>query len=831
MSPRGAVWLALWALISSVLQAAERLALDTQTPYQLSELNTPAWQAADELLVFGHNPHKRAITLVLRLDDVQSDAYPSRFNREWRLPPGEFSLALPLRGLRSNDRRLLRREALRRLFLFVEDGAPALHLQALELNRLHLPPSLLAWDFSSVDGPCQSGFRCVETTEPSLRGTALEARQRPSADPLLGAGIRGIEQLHLPLAPGRWRVRLWREDLGEWEYLAHPLQRQIREGQHLLLDERFSPRQLYAQRYLAGRTREWLPGADAWQSIGQWRGEAFELEREVGRQGLTLDFAGDGSDARYLAAVLAWPLDGVDAAEAAAAVQRLDAYRAARFVQAWPVSAPVLPASATQLSLQRSAVADWLSPPPPLAPLRSGTGGQLHLGLRIDSTVDDDAPLLLIQPPQLGDRQLPLQVRFGHWRLQRPQAAASLLQAGAGHLRADLAGLRLRAAVPRRLVLTVSVPAGSPPGHYRGQVQLASRDAFAHYTFSVEVLATALAEPAQGVGLYHENLPIADWFAELSASQAAQQRCDWQTLRSLGMNRIAPALITPNNAYQALNLEAQLAALQQSGFSGPHLAYAPLKRLRAGLGDEASRDQLGAVQARLTASGAPTLWWALADEPPLESLPALRRYAASLRQTPGVLLAGQLNHPAQADLLPVLDVALVNPGYGADQADIQALQAAGKQAWFYNLGHERVAAGFYLWRSGASGLLQWHARMPSADPFDPTDGREADFNYLWPEPLIGDLQGPCTAQDIDERLLQLSQGIEDLRWLTWLDQQAIRQPAAAQLRAQLWAQVPSHWRRAEQLHEARLEGWRAAMLELAQALQGSLGQTPLPTTP
>ncbi|WP_397377199.1 hypothetical protein [Pseudomonas sp.] len=831
MSLRRAVGLALGMFVSSLLAAGERLALDTRTPYQMSALNTPAWQAADELLVFGHNPHKRAITLVLRLDDVQSDAYPSRFNREWRLPPGAFSLALPLRGLRSNDGRLLRRQALSRLFLFVEYGAPALHLQALELASLSLPASLLAWDFGSADGPCQSGFRCVEPTDPSLRGAALEARQRPYADALLGAGIRGIEQLHLPLTAGRWRVRLWREDPGEWEYLAHPLLRQVHAGQQLLLDERLSPRQWYAQRYLAGRNREWQAGTDAWQSLGQWRGEPFEFDTTVAAQGLTLDFAGDGSDARYLAAVLAWPLDGADAAAAVAAVQSLDAYRAARFVQAWPVSAPALPAPVAQLSLQRSAVDDWLAPEPSLAPLRSAGGGQLHLSLRIDSAVDDDAPLLLIQPPQQGDHSLQLQVRYGHWRLQRPQAAASLLQAGAGHLRADLNSMRIRRELPRRLVLTVSVPAGSPAGIYRGQVQLASGGAFAQYPFSVEVLATSLAEPAQGVGLYLEDLPLAGWFAELANSQAAQQRCDWQTLRSLGLNRIAPALATPSNPYELLNLQSQLVALQEAGFPGPHLAYAPLKRLRAGLGDAPSQVQLGVVQAHLTAAGAPAVWWALADEPPLESLPALRAFAASLRQTPGVLLAGQLNHPAQAHLLPVLDVALVNPGYGADQADIQTLQAAGKQAWFYNLGHERIAAGFYLWRSGASGLLQWHARMPTADPFDPTDGREADFNYLWPEPLSSDPQGPCAAQDIDERLLQLSQGIEDLRWLTWLDQQAPVNPAAAKLRGQLWAKVPSRWRAAEQLDETQLEGWRAAMLELAQALQGSLGQTPLPATP
>jgi hypothetical protein len=373
-------------------------------------------------------------------------------------------------------------------------------------------------------------------------------------------------------------------------------------------------------------------------------------------------------------------------------------------------------------------------------------------------------------------------------------------------------------------MLTVTVPPGTPAGNYLGQVQLVSGNAFVQYPFSVEVVGAALSEPTQGVGLYHEDLPVAGWFAELASSQAAQQRCDWQTLRSLGLNRIAPGLVTPTNAYELLNLQAQLTGLQEAGFTAPHLAYAPLKRLRAGLGDEGSKSQLGEVQARLSTAGAPPIWWALADEPPLESLPELRDFAASLRKIPGVLLAGQLNHPAQAQLLPVLDVVLVNPGYGADLADIQALQDAGKQAWFYNLGHERLAAGFYLWRSGAGGLLQWHARMPTADPFDPTDGREADFNYLWPEPLNVDPQGPCPAQDIDERLLQLSQGIEDLRWLAWLDQQAITHPAAAQLQSQLRAEVPDQWQQAEQVEEQQMEDWRAAILDLAQALQGPSSQ-------
>jgi hypothetical protein len=816
MARLGVVLGLLLGLCSALLAANERLALDTQTPYQLAELGSPGWQNADELLLSGRNPHGRPITLVLRLDDQQSDAYPSRFNREWRLPPGDFLLALPLRGLRSGDGRLLNRSQLRRLYVFVEDGAEPLQLTALELNSVELPSNVLAWDFGAVDSPCQAGFRCVGPGDPSLTGVALEARQRPYSDALLAGGIRGIEQLRLPLAAGRWRLRLWREDPGEWEYLAHAGRRQIRHGPNVLLDEQRNGQQWYAQRYLAGRQREWQPGSTAWDNFGQWRGEAVEFEVTVAADGLTLNLDGDGSDARYLAGLLAWPLDA-GAAQAQGAVARLDAYRAQRFNQAWSVSAPVLPAASPSLRLQRTALDHWLAPSATLAPLQSAAGGQVHLALRIDAQQDDPAPVLLIQPPQLDNQRLPLEVRFGHWRLQRPQASASLLEAEAGQLRADLSGLQLQAGLPRRLLLSLRIPADARPGRYAGQVQLASHGEFALYNFSVEVLASALPPLSQGVGLYHENLPVAGWFSELGPAVAAQQQCDWQSLRGLGMNRIAAGLATPTNDIELLNLLAQVRGLQDIGFSGPQLAYAPLKRLRAGLGDDASLTQLGRAAAALQKAQLPPLWWALADEPPRESLPDLLAYAARVHQLGPLAVAAQLNHPEQALLLPQVDVALVNAGFGADRADIQGLQAAGKQAWLYNLGHERLAAGFYLWRSGANGLLQWHARMPTADPFDPTDGREADFNYLWPEPLRSDLTSPCVAQDIDARLLQLSQGVEDLRWLGWLDQQAATNADAAQLRRQLLAQVPSEWAAAQQLDESTLDGWRAAMLQLASA--------------
>jgi hypothetical protein len=130
--------------------------------------------------------------------------------------------------------------------------------------------------------------------------------------------------------------------------------------------------------------------------------------------------------------------------------------------------------------------------------------------------------------------------------------------------------------------------------------------------------------------------------------------------------------------------------------------------------------------------------------------------------------------------------------------------------WLYNMPRLRLAAGFWLWRSGADGLLQWHARMPTADPFDPTDGREGDVQFLWPTP------GVCDPPDLDADALALAEGAEDLRWLAWL--QASNAPEALALLARLQREIPGRWDAAASLPPNVEAGWRAEIIALARHL-------------
>ena len=177
------------------------------------------------------------------------------------------------------------------------------------------------------------------------------------------------------------------------------------------------------------------------------------------------------------------------------------------------------------------------------------------------------------------------------------------------------------------------------------------------------------------------------------------------------------------------------------------------------------------------------------------------------------MLAGHLNDDADHRILQHLNLVTVNPRFGVDASDIASLREGGQEPWLYNMPAARLAAGFYLWRSGAAGLLQWHGRMPTADAFDPTDGREGDAQFLWPTPEIA---GPS---DLDAELLDLVEAEEDLRWLAWLDSAARSgSQAAADLLRTLRAEVPSAWIATERLSSTAAMRWRSNIVELAREL-------------
>ena len=210
--------------------------------------------------------------------------------------------------------------------------------------------------------------------------------------------------------------------------------------------------------------------------------------------------------------------------------------------------------------------------------------------------------------------------------------------------------------------------------------------------------------------------------------------------------------------------------------------YTTVKRLQAYYGQDRARlaDHLATLGSIVEQKGLPTPHFAMVDEMLELNQEQLNQFSADVAAfktaIPEAMVAGQLNKPKNRQLLGLMDTVLINHGFGVDKQTIRTLQGQGKQVWLYNLTNARLAAGFYLWRSGAQGYLQWHGRMPTGAPYYPMDGREADFQFFYPA-----IKACPSVPDINATLLALSEGIADRRWLNWLMRQARREEQGTDL--------------------------------------------------
>ncbi len=757
-----------------------------------------------ELVLRGENRDPMPRLLVLRVDDRASPTYTDRVNAERLVQPGPFTLRLRL-ALQATPRgRALELGALRQAIAHVPQGMVVLASLALEAPPA-LPEGVRGWSFAAPGAAPLAGFEPVAADDPRVSGPAPRLVRRPGDEPLLGRGMARVTRFAAPLPPGRWQVTLFTEDPGEWETLPPVLEHRIRVNGQDFLYVRRSAEDWVRDRYLAGRDREARLDETPYAALGAHRGGRVQGVVQVGEAGLVVELAGHPHAATYLAAVLAEPVAagvgettprGGEAAAPGRGVAALEALRAARFAEDWPVLAT--PPRSAPPALTLAGPAPTPAAPGGVAVLRFSASGPAAMPLGTQMTWQGGA--------------LPAQLLWGQWRWRRPAPETPGLVLAASPLRADLAGLSLPEGLPREFTVLVRVPADAAPGRRRlALTVVAPGGARASATAELTVLAVARPAPRARIGVWLDHAPqwlVLPGMAALAERQAA---CDLATLAGLGLTAVAPPLATPGDAAGQRQFVQDLAAAA-GPFRAPLLAYAPLRRLRDSLGAREAAQAVLVTEAAATRAGLPLPVWTLADEPTGGgTAEAARALALALREAGSqAALAGHLNDPADAALLPLLALATVNWRYGADAADIAAVRAAGPAPWLYNMPRQRLSGGFYLWRSGADGLLQWHARMPTADAYDPTDGREGDVQFLWPP------AAPCAPPDLDADLLEMVEAGEDLRWLAWLEAEAPRRPAAASLLARLQREVPDRWASAAALPRDASAGWRAAIAALAK---------------
>jgi len=772
-------------------------------PINLAGPQLAPMRSADALLLQGRVAAARPITMVVRIDDRASHDYASRANIERALPPGDFRWRINLHGLRTSDGRAMRASDVRQLIIFAAKAASRIKITRLAaVDASELPAGATGYAFGPEDAPLPAGFTRVEPDSPLISEGAPVAIARPAPDPLVASGLRGVARLRLPSPEGRARVTIWAEDPGAWELLPHPLTQRITVNGRQVRARDWTGDEWIVRRYLRGLRQEHGPDDDAWSAFGQWRGGRVSTEVEVGPRGVEIALTGDGPAARFINAVLIEPA-GQRAALDAVRARRAEWYRAH-----WPVVATKEAARAIEIPANGTHA---------LAPRRltlaPGTGARMTLALRAHAPT---RPRIELDAPTADGTALQANLWAGQWRLTRNGAADTVLRLTDDLLRADAEALPLEPERPRTYEIWVQAPRDAPPGVYRGALTVGTGGRAVRLPIIAEVPDLRLPETHR-TGFYLEEAPHWTWFGD-TGQRARQIACDLDFLASMGIRGNAPALATPKPPDFSAFL-SDIYAAKRAGTATPWLAYAPLKRLIAREG-RAAPQVLANLAKRLDAAGLPRPVWSLADEPANadQATTGLNETARRLRAAiPDIRLAGHLNAPEDDALATLFDVILINQGFGIDKQRIAAATRDGPEVWLYNTGRPRLTAGLWLWATGAHRYLQWHARMPTADPFDPLDGREGDVQIVYPRAT------PCPDQPhINRRLLEMAQGIMDGRWLSWLGAQT--GVNARKLRRRIKEHLGKTWARASRLEDADMRAIRREIMALAISQQQSAQQ-------
>ena len=111
---------ALFALVAGPAMARD---LGTGVlPITIDAVEPLVLEADDEVRIEGVVEAASSVVVVLRIDDLKSWSYASRFNGERTLPPGPFRWTVAAKGLRTAEGRTLEYTKLRRVMFFLGAG-------------------------------------------------------------------------------------------------------------------------------------------------------------------------------------------------------------------------------------------------------------------------------------------------------------------------------------------------------------------------------------------------------------------------------------------------------------------------------------------------------------------------------------------------------------------------------------------------------------------------------------------------------------------------------------------------------------------------------------
>jgi hypothetical protein len=341
-------------------------------------------------------------------------------------------------------------------------------------------------------------------------------------------------------------------------------------------------------------------------------------------------------------------------------------------------------------------------------------------------------------------------------------------------------------------------PETATPGVYRGKLHIApSAAAPTDLDLVVRIVPIKLGPTPITAGLYHFDHTLwylywwrrsfADTDGWLREQVFRHERDDFELLKQYNINSLAfcddlRVQMTVNEAgevtigddhrlvqWMDAYTEAGMGPMPWYGFSAlgtDYLArgiYGTKLEQFSPQWEKAYRSLISWVKQKERERGWPEVVIYLSDELSNEGATGAelgRQLVQLTRDTPGIRTVSSMNGPWEQVMLPGLKIAMPNHAFPITTETVDQIRQAGCELWFYNIGNGRVVWGFYPWRMGAKGRFQWYHRYAVTKPWNTFDGDSA-YNASWLTP-----GKPLPTLE----LAQTGQGLDDLRYLTALEQ-------------------------------------------------------------
>ena len=334
----------------------------------------------------------------------------------------------------------------------------------------------------------------------------------------------------------------------------------------------------------------------------------------------------------------------------------------------------------------------------------------------------------------------------------------------------------VKAQTTRQWWITVHVPHDATPGEYAGTVSFEpEKGRVRRLGVRLRVLPFRLEVPKD----YAFGMYWGPWRKGADAVSDDQILAQLRDQREHGMNSVAlsaPAAMSRGKdgrcEFDLKTVARALELLKQEGFTQP----IPWSHLFPPVDTQfGSAEHLRQVKAfvehakrEFAARNLPEVLWYPRDEPWHDPRKKESRILCeAIKQVPGVRTYATVRRDTAEYLEPWLDVRChtvsLSGGFG-DQALHAAARQAGRVFWWYtNACREypdvmRFKAGFFFWKTGATGQYYWAYQSPRGNPYDDLDGID------WCAAYPGE-DGPIPTIEWEA----LREGIDDFRYVYALE--------------------------------------------------------------